>query len=241
MTVLPASLRLPLPSLLVTGLFLLAQTATAAVLTPYRATYTANLNGLPVTVTSALETTAEGYRISTSATNMLGQLQEQETFHLADQRIVVDEYRHQRALLGSQRLEQLVIDRGRGIARYQRDKDTREIPLAPGLLGPMSYQVQLRRDLAAGSTAFDYQVMHRGKVKQYHFETEGSESITIPKGAVEAIRIRRVRDDNDRETIIWMAPKLGYQLVKLRQIEDGDSYELLLSGLEQRDAKGDQP
>jgi len=217
------------------------QISMAAALTPYEATYSASLNGLPVTVTSALEATGNGYRISTSATNLLGELQEHENFHLAGERIVVDEYQHQRALLGNQRLERLVMDPGQGIARYQRDDKTREIPLTPGLLGPMSYQVQLRRDLAAGSSAFDYQVLHRGKVKQYHFQTEGTESVALPQGAVDAIRIRRVRDDNDRETIVWIAPKLDYQLVKLRQIEDGDSYELLLSGLNLRDAAGSQP
>ena len=213
----------------------------AAALTPYQATYTASLNGLPVTVTSVLEATDKGYRVSTSATNVLGQLLEHEDFHLAGERIVVDEYRHQRALLGSRRIEHLVVDLGQGVARYQRDDKIREIPLTPGLLGPMSYQVQLRRDLAAGNSAFDYQVLHRGKVKQYHFQTQGTESVTLPKGAVEAIRIRRVRDDNDRETIVWIAPKFDYQLIKLRQIEDGDSYELLLSDLNQRDATGSRP
>lgn len=227
--------------LLLAWLVAATQTGMAAALTPYEATYSASLNGLPVTVTSALEATSKGYRISTSATNLLGQLQEHENFHLADERIVVDEYQLQRALLGNQRLERLVVDPGQGIARYQRDDDTREIPFTPDLLGPMSYQVQLRRDLAAGSSVFDYQVLHRGKVKQYHFQTEGTESVTLPKGAVEAIRIRRVRDDNDRETIVWIAPNLDYQLVKLRQIEDGDSYELLLSGLNLRDATGSRP
>lgn len=211
---------------------------TAAALTPYQATYTASLNGLPVTVISALETTEKGYRISNSATNMFGQLQEHEDFHLAGERIVVDEYQHQRAMLGSQRLESLVVDLDQGIARYRRDDKTRDIPFTRGLLGPMSYQLQLRRDLAAGDSAFDYQVLHRGKVKQYHFQTEGTESVTVPKGKVEAIRIRRVRDDNDRETIVWLAPKLDYQLVKLRQIEEGDSYELLLSALELRPPAG---
>lgn len=238
------SLRLLRPGLLpalLAWLALATQAGAAAALTPYQATYTASLNGLPVTVTSALETTEKGYRISTSATNLLGQLQEREDFHLADERIVVDEYRHRRALLGNQRLEHLVVDLGQGVAHYQRDDDTREIPVTPGLLGPMSYQVQMRRDLAAGGSAFDYQVLHRGKVKQYHFQTEGTESVILPKGAVEAIRIRRVRDDNDRETIVWIAPQLDYQLVKLRQIEEGDSYELLLSGLELRGTAGSPP
>lgn len=202
-----------------------------AALNPYEAIYQASLNGLPVTVTSTLETTADGFRISTSAANFLGELREQETFHLADEHIVVDAYQHRRAMLGNQRLEQLVVDAGQGIARYRRDDETREIPLVSGLLGPMSYQVQLRRDLAAGDAEFAYAVLHRGKIKQYQFAREGTEAVDLPTGPVEAIRVRRIRDDNDRETLFWMAPKLDFQLVKLRQVEDGDSYELLLTEL----------
>jgi hypothetical protein len=219
---------------------LAANSRAEAALEPYEATYEASLNSLPVTVTSTLETTPDGYRISTSAANFLGELWEQETFHLAGQRIVVDEYQHRRAMLGNQRLEQLVVDTGQGIARYRRDHETREIPLVPDLLGPMSYQVQLRRDLAAGDAEFAYAVLHRGKIKHYEFAREDIEPVALPSGTVDAIRVRRIRDDNDRETLFWMAPKLDFQLVKLRQIEDGDRYELLLTRL-QAEAGGRHP
>lgn len=219
---------------------LAGDTSAASALSPYEAVYKANINGLPVTITSTLETTAEGYRISTAADNFLGELREHERFHLAGEQILVDEYEHRRALLGSQRLERLVVDRRQGIARYRRDDRASDIPLTPDLLGPMSYQVQLRRDLAAGGTEFSYRVMHRGKVKEYHFEREGTESVALPSGAVEAVRVRRVRDDNDRETVFWMAPTFDFQLIKLRQIEEGERYELLLAELRTAGAAGDR-
>lgn len=218
---------------------LAGDTRAASALNPYEAVYKATVNGLPVTITSTLETTAEGYRISTTADNFLGQLREHERFHLAGEDILVDEYEHRRALLGSERLERLVVDRGAGIARYRRDDRARDIPLTPELLGPMSYQVQLRRDLAAGGTDFSYRVLHRGKVKEYHFRREGSEPVALPDGTVEAVRVRRVRDDNDRETLFWMAPTFDFQLIKLRQIEEGERYELLLAELRTADASGD--
>lgn len=201
------------------------------VLSPYTATYQANFNGIPVVITQKLEATSAGYRIATSAANALGSIDEQEDFHLADGAIAVDEYRHKRSFLGSKREERLSIDRGKGIAHYLRDGDPRDIPLEPGYLGPISYQMQLRRDLAAGNSTFHYRVMHRGKVKDYHFRHDGTDTIQTATGAVETIRVRRVRDNNERTTIFWMAPSLDYQLVKLRQEEDGDRYELLLTKL----------
>jgi len=83
-------------------------------------------------------------------------------------------------------------------------------------------------------------VMHRGKVKEYHFEREGTEAVALPSGAVEAVRVRRVRDNNDRETVFWMAPTFDFQLIKLRQIEEGERYELLLAELRAAGASGDR-
>jgi hypothetical protein len=201
------------------------------VLSPYTATYQANFNGIPVVITQKLEAMPAGYRIGTSAANALGEIHEQEDFHLADGAILVDEYRHERSLLGSKRKEKLSVDRVQGVAHYLRDGDPRDIPLEPGYLGPISYQMQLRRDLAAGNSTFHYRVMHRGKVKDYYFERDGADTIQTATGAIDTIRVHRVRDDNERTTIFWMAPTLGYQLVKLRQEEDGDRYELLLTRL----------
>jgi hypothetical protein len=198
---------------------------------PYTATYKASFNGIPVVITQTLTTTPAGYRVTTAAANALGETHEQEDFHVTDGTILIDAYRHQRTLLGSRRDEQLSVDRSQGIAHYQRDGKPRDIPLQAGYLGPISYKVQLRRDLIAGKTSFDYQVMDRGRVKHYAFQREGTDTIHTVTGAVDAVRVRRVRDDNERQTLFWMAPSLGYQLVKLRQEEGGESYELLLTEL----------
>ena len=217
---------------LATALLLLALNAQGeTALAPYTATYKASFNGIPVVITQTLATIPTGYRVVTAAANALGEIREQEDFHVTDGAILVDEYRYQRSLLGSRRDEQLSVDRSQGIAHYQRDGNPRDIPLQPGYLGPISYQVQLRRDLSAGKTRFDYQVMDRGKVKQYVFQSEGTDTIHTVTGDLDAVCVRRVRDDNVRQTIFWMAPTLGYQLVKLRQEEGGDSYELLLTEL----------
>lgn len=217
---------------LATALLLLALTVQGeTAFEPYTATYKASFNGIPVVITQTLTTTPAGYRVATSAANALGEMREQEDFHVTDGDIRVDTYRHQRSLLGSKRDEQLSVDRDQGIAHYQRDGEPREIPLQAGYLGPISYKVQLRRDLIAGKTSFDYQVMDRGKVKHYAFQSEGTDTIHTATGAVDAVRVRRVHDDNERQTLFWMAPTLGYQLVKLRQDEGGDSYELLLTEL----------
>jgi hypothetical protein len=60
-----------------------------------------------------------------------------------------------------------------------------------------------------------------------------SEVIEAPIGAYEAIRVKRVREkDSPRQTYIWFAPELNYQIIKLKQIEKKDkAYTLLLKEL----------
>ena len=52
-------------------------------------------------------------------------------------------------------------------------------------------------------------------------------------GNFKAIKLRRDRGtDSKRETWIWFAPELNYQLVKLLQTEtDGKSYSLVIKAL----------
>lgn len=204
---------------------------TALELPPYSATYEANFNGIAVSATRNLDIIDGSYRLSTKAKSFLGSIDESETFRFVNGQIIVDAYQHERSMLGSKRKEKLIADHNSGTAYYTRKKKNREITLQPDYLGPMSYQLQIRRDLLAGATTFDYQVMHRGKVREYRFELTGEETLTTPAGDIECVTLKRVRDDNKRETQFWMAKNQAYLLVKLRQKEDNDIYELTLASI----------
>lgn len=199
-------------------------------LNPFKATYVAKFNGMPVEAQRELTKVGNGYRLSTSASNMLGQMNESEVFHLDAKGVIqLDEYHSQQNFFGINRAEDMVIDPAKGIARYTRKGKTTEIPLAPGYLGPVSYQLQLARDLAEQGTAYRYEVVNRGKVKDYQFEPVGEEVVDTAMGSIRALKLRRVRDNQERETVFWLAPDWNYLLIKLWQREeDGQSYELTL-------------
>ena len=156
---------------------------------------------------------------------------EDERFHLDDRgAILVDSYQSRRAVFGVTRSEDLRVDYSRNVARHQSKNRTRDVALSPGDLGPVSYQLQLARDLSAGKTLPTYRVIHRGKIKDYRFEIVGEETLATPLGPIRTLKLRRVRDTQERETLFWMAPAWSFLLVKLWQREeDGESYELILS------------
>ncbi len=212
---------------------LATETASPLTLLPYQASYSATFNGMPIEAERELIKLEQGYRLETSASNFLGKMRETELLYLdTEGRIRIDGYTSKRSFFGSKRKEQLVIDHQRNKAIYTRKKKRRETDLQPDYLGPISYQLQLRRDLARPDSPLEYTVISHGKIKHYQFERLGDEVINTGLGDISALKIRRVRDNKERETIFWMAEKYDYLPVKVWQREeDGESYEMLLKSL----------
>ncbi|RUO78926.1 DUF3108 domain-containing protein [Idiomarina tyrosinivorans] len=112
------------------------------------------------------------------------------------------------------------LDNGRNI----------NVPWQDNLLDEASVVEQLRWDVAKGQTEFDYSVVNEsGKPDEYRYARIGEETLSLPYGSVEAVKIKRVRDaGSSRETYYWFAPTLNYSLVKLQQIKEGDEQATLL-------------
>lgn len=86
----------------------------------------------------------------------------------------------------------------------------------------LSYQAQLRLDIMAGKTKVSYPIVGKeGDQKNYEFEVVGTETITLPIGNFETIKVRRVYDNDKRQVMVWFAPALDHMLVQLFKGKDG--------------------
>lgn len=85
------------------------------------------------------------------------------------------------------------------------------------------YRIDLGRQLAAGNEnlAYDF-INYRGQKRNYGIKILGEETLSLPYGKLQTIKVKLVRDSKTRETFAWYAPKLDYQLVRLQQFKDGD-------------------
>lgn len=104
--------------------------------------------------------------------------------------------------------------------------------------------LQLMHDLAAdgSTTPLTYRIADGGELKTYRLEVEGRETVSVPAGRFEALRIVRHDTDSDRETRLWCAPELDYLAVQVEQWEDGDrSFRLVLADLEGIDYQRQPP
>lgn len=196
-------------------------------LEPFSAVYSARYSGITLEATRTLSKTGKDqWEMTTAARNFMGQINETSRFTVNGGTVQSDYYRYKRRVLGSSKQEEQLFDWDRKVSGYYVDRGPdsqprREIPLTQPLFDRSNYQLQLIQDLRDGIEELSYQIADRGRQREYRFERLGSEILETPTGEIETVKVIRVREDDDRETILWFAPELNYLLIQMEHTEDG--------------------
>lgn len=140
-------------------------------------------------------------------------------FDVKENRLVPQQYRYKRTGTGKDRNttirfsepdNQIVVNQNEILA-WQDETDNQ------------LFHLDIRRRLASGETRFSYDTINeKGKKDQETFAVTGNEKLTLPMGQIDTIKLHKVRENSTRETHIWLAPGLDYQMVRLRQLKDGE-------------------
>ena len=81
----------------------------------------------------------------------------------------------------------------------------------------------MANQLASGETNLSYDfVNYRGELRTYGVEVVAKESLSLPYGEFDTVKVKLIRDSKTRETFAWFAPSLNYTLVRLQQFKDGE-------------------
>lgn len=225
-------------AIIITLLMLLALPGQAAQqLKPYRAVYASKWNlGISFSGDAIRELKQAGdqWSLSVNASAMIASINESSQFAYQGDQIKPNRYEYHRKVLGKKRDAVLQFNWSKGSVLNDIAEKPWSMDIPTNTLDKLSYQLQLRLDLMAGKTNFEYQIADGGRLKTYRFKKLDEEIIKTPQGEYKAVKIQRDRGENSkRETYIWMAPELDYLIVKLYQIEtDGKEYTLLLNKLD---------
>ncbi|WP_115718214.1 DUF3108 domain-containing protein [Gallaecimonas mangrovi] len=202
----------------------------SSALTPYEATYKIMRKGKALGVGTRSLTKAGDLYTLHNASDLswlifTDQREESSTFQVENQHINPASYDFKRTGTGPDEKEKMTFDGN----TVKSDKNS--LTLKGPAYDPLTYQQQLAMDLAAGKKDVSYDIVKDLKIKHYHFKVVGEERITTPYGAVDTLRVERVRGKNSsRHTLFWLAPKLHYALVRLWQAKDNvEQMELVLS------------
>ncbi|MBT8143196.1 MAG: DUF3108 domain-containing protein [Gammaproteobacteria bacterium] len=107
-----------------------------------------------------------------------------------------------------------------GNASSAYEGESREFDLEPQPLDRQLMQLALMRDLAAGANETSYTVIDRHDLKTYDFTVLGRETIEVPAGKFQVLKVRKQRKGSSRATLMWCAPELQYLPVMMQQLKE---------------------
>lgn len=153
-------------------------------------------------------------------------LEEQSRFRLIDGRIRVIDYEFHHTGRRQPRHAFLQFDWALGRVINDVAGERWQMPIPPGTLDKLSVQLALALELAGGARELAFDIADGGKLKRFRFRVVGEERLSLPGGQFDTLRLRRLREDQDRDTWLWCAPELGFLPVQVRQREheDGQTY-----------------
>lgn len=86
------------------------------------------------------------------------------------------------------------------------------------------HQLQIDVSLSAlsGLNEWTYPLIDEdGRFTEYKFRVVGKETLEVPFGLMDTVKIMRVRKTNRRETYFWFSPLHHYTLVQMQQLKEG--------------------
>jgi len=225
---------LALPSGAVAAARLHAATAPDAVngLRPYIARYTTTTRGMELNLTRKLKPGPDSsYTLTNGGKIMVVGFHEVSVFQVDGTRVLPKSYVYQGTGLINRRRE-VHFTPGSDTIRSLYKEQWYDLPRTEKTLDRMSQQEQVRLLLLNDPTPakdFSIQVADGKRVKDYQLVFVGEELIQTPLGPVPTLHFKRLHDDADRKSDMWLAPGWDYLMVKTTHVEDGNPVEVILN------------
>lgn len=102
-----------------------------------------------------------------------------------------------------------------------------------GTVDPALLELRIMDDIKANHP-MNYRVTDRGRLKDYQFQRQGREVLSLPAGRYNCEKIQMSRDNGKRITTIWLAAELGFLPVQIRHNEEGSIIETKLKSYSAR-------
>jgi hypothetical protein len=210
--------------------------ANSAFVQPYKATYSTiwqkGINFKVVGEQTLSQGNDNNWFFSFQAKTLLASLEESVSFQLIDQHIQPLVYHYKSKIFGKKREALLTFDWQSMRVKNDVQNKPWKMDIHQGTLDRLGVQLQLRQDLKAGKDRFQYQIADGGHLKDWSFAKIGVQTIRTDLGELETLKV--VRTDNqsaDRQSVFFFAPKYDFLLVRMKHIEDGESYLLEIESI----------
>lgn len=203
---------------------------------PFHAEYAVSRNGSELgRSTLVLRAQGDGTWILESATHgteglasLIGvDVVETSHFRWRDGRPESLDYRYRQHTAFKHRKRDIAFDRRSQRATVSDNGEVHRYPIEAGVIDRHCASLAIAADLARGATSLVYAVAVKDRVEPNHYRNRGHESVTVPAGRYDSVRIDR--DDPGHQATSWFAPSLGWLPVRIEQSDKkGDTITLRL-------------
>lgn len=192
-------------------------------LKPFRATYSAALNGMPVgfdVQVSLARDNSNDWAITLGAGSSMLRYMEASRFRWNDCHATPLNYRYEFRGFGIDRKLWLDFDHARRTASGESRRGPISYTFPPDATDELSLSFAARCRLLQGTGDSAFNVATTTGIKEFRYRLDGRETVKTSLGKVEAMRIQRIREKGDsRRSTIWIAPALDYLMVKMEHVE----------------------
>lgn len=204
----------------------------ATPLRPYVARYKTTTRGMELSLTRKLKSgPSDTYTLTNGGKIMVVGFHEVSVFRVAGTQVIPKSYVYQGTGLINRRRE-VHFTPGSDTIRSLYKEQWYDLPKTERTLDRMSQLEQVRLLLLndpVPAKDFSIQVADGKRVKDYQLVYVGEELIQTPLGSVPTLHFKRLHDNAERKSDIWLAPDWDYLMVKTVHIDDGSAVEVLLS------------
>lgn len=212
---------------------------------PFIAEYDVETNALPLSgdgIRSLRHLGSGRYRMEQIAKSFLLTRREISEFKMKNCNIKPLSYRYEQSGIGRDSRQLLDFSADQSEVTYEADKKQQQIILPQDrriydrLSETIALQCLLIERGAEPDTLKDplkLTVVDKGSIRDHVFAITSTETIQMAKSEMKALRVERVRDTDDRQTILWFAPGHNYALIKMQQINDGKTITFSLKSIKQ--------
>lgn len=103
-------------------------------------------------------------------------------------------------------------------------------PLQASAMDRNLVTIALMAELKSGARDLAFKVVDKDKVAEQHYTQSAHETLSLPAGKIDAVRVERQRADNSRTTTSWFAPQRNWLPVQIEQVEkNGETITMRLA------------
>jgi hypothetical protein len=154
---------------------------------------------------------------------------ERSEFDMRDGKLVSRRYNYERISRKRPRTVMVEFDWLSNEAHNTAKGRTWSMVIEPGTLDKLNYVLVLMDDLSRDQHTLNYAVADGGKLKTFHLDYVGKETIDTVHGPLDTVVVRRKRKNRKRVTTLWCAAKFGFAPVKIEHSEPDGNLSLLLT------------